>query len=145
VLPDKTAPKQLRGFQKGQSGNPAGRAQGSRTKSTLFAEAILENDREGIMDAVVNAAKNGDPTAMRLCVERLMSLRKGRPAVFPLTALAMVIAMTATPLHATACAGWRALYAADIGRLNALARISADGRTKAHEDSRKCKMTARRP
>jgi hypothetical protein len=51
-----------------------------------------------------------------------------------LTALAMVIAMTATPLHATACAGWRALYAADIGRLNALARISADGRTKAHED-----------
>ncbi|HEV7910800.1 MAG TPA: DUF5681 domain-containing protein [Methylocella sp.] len=62
-----------------QSGNPAGRAQGSRTKSTLFAEAILENDREGIMDAVVNAAKNGDPTAMRLCVERLVPLRKGRP------------------------------------------------------------------
>jgi ISXO2-like transposase domain/Family of unknown function (DUF5681) len=57
--PGKTAPTHLRGFQKGQSGNPAGRAQGSRTKSTLFAEAILENDREGIMDAV--AAKNGDP------------------------------------------------------------------------------------
>jgi Family of unknown function (DUF5681) len=84
VLPDKTAPKQLRGFQKGQSGNPAGRAQCSRTKATLFAEAILENDREGIMDAVVNAAKNGDPTAMRLCVERLVPLRKGRPVVFDL-------------------------------------------------------------
>jgi hypothetical protein len=53
VLPDKTALKQPRGFQKGQSGNPAGRAQGSRTKATLFAEAILENDREGIMGAVV--------------------------------------------------------------------------------------------
>jgi hypothetical protein len=78
VPPDKTAPKQ-RGFQKGQSGNPAGRAQGS-----LFAEAILEDDREGIMDAVVNAAKNGDPTAMRLCVERLVPLRKGRPVVFDL-------------------------------------------------------------
>jgi Family of unknown function (DUF5681) len=86
VPPDKTAPKQ-RGFQKGQSGNPAGRAQGSRTKSTLFAEAILENDREGIMDAVVNAAKNGDPTAMRLCVERLVPLRKGRPVVFDLPAI----------------------------------------------------------
>jgi hypothetical protein len=84
VPPDKTAPKQLRGFQKGQSGNPAGRPQGSRTKSTLFAEAILENDRDGIMDAVVNAAKNGDPTAMRLCVERLVPLRKGRPVVFDL-------------------------------------------------------------
>jgi hypothetical protein len=87
VLPDKTAPKQLRGFKKGQSGNPAGRAQGSRSKSTLFAEAILENDREGIMDAVVNAAKNGDPTAMRLCVERLVPLRKGRPVVFDLPAI----------------------------------------------------------
>ena len=76
---DKAIPKQRHGFQKGQSGNPAGRAQGSRTKSTLFAEAILKNDREGIMDAVVNAAKNGDPTAMRLCVERLVPLRKGRP------------------------------------------------------------------
>ena len=29
-----------------------------------------------------NAAKNGDPTAMRLCVERLVPLRKGRPVVF---------------------------------------------------------------
>ena len=47
--PDKTAPKQLRGFQKGQSGNPAGRAQGSRTKSAVFAEAILEKDREEII------------------------------------------------------------------------------------------------
>jgi hypothetical protein len=28
------------------------RAQGSRTKSTLFAEAILENDREGIMELI---------------------------------------------------------------------------------------------
>ena len=83
-MTDKTALQQPRGFQKGQSGNPAGRPQGSRTKSTLFAEAILENDHEGIMDAVVNAAKKGDPTAMRLCVERLVPLRKGRPVVFDL-------------------------------------------------------------
>jgi hypothetical protein len=83
VPPDKTAPKQ-RGFQKGQSGNPAGRPQGSRTKATLFAEAILEKDREEIINAVVAAAKNGDSTAMRLCVERLIPVRKGRPIVFDL-------------------------------------------------------------
>ena len=82
--PDKTAPKQLRGFQKGQSGNPAGRAQGSRTKSAVFAEAILEKDREEIINAVVKAAKAGDSTAMRLCFERLVPLRKGRPTVFDL-------------------------------------------------------------
>jgi hypothetical protein len=34
--------------------------------------------------AVVNAAKAGDPTAMRLCIERLAQLRKGRPVTFDL-------------------------------------------------------------
>ena len=71
-------------FQKGASGNPAGNHKGSRHKSTLLAEKILEDDRDGIINAVVAAAKNGDSTAMRLCVERLVPLRKGRPVVFDL-------------------------------------------------------------
>jgi hypothetical protein len=44
----------------------------------------MNDDAENIVRAVVNAAKNGDPTAMRLCVERLVPLRKGRPVVFDL-------------------------------------------------------------
>ena len=44
----------------------------------------MEDDAENIVRAVVNAAKAGDPTAMRLCVERLVPLRKGRPVVFDL-------------------------------------------------------------
>ena len=60
MSPDKAIPKQRHGFQKGQSGNPAGRAQGSRTKSAMFAEAILEKEREEIINAVVKAAKAGD-------------------------------------------------------------------------------------
>jgi hypothetical protein len=71
-------------FQKGASGNPAGNHKGSRHKSTLLAEKILEDDRGGIINAVVAAAKNGDPTAMRLGVERPVPLRKGRPVVFDL-------------------------------------------------------------
>jgi Family of unknown function (DUF5681) len=74
-------------FQKGASGNPAGNHKGSRHKSTLLAEKILEDDRDGIINAVVAAAKKGDPTAMRLCVERLVPLRKGRPVVFDLPAI----------------------------------------------------------
>jgi hypothetical protein len=50
----------------------------------LFAEAILEKDREEIINAVVKAAKAGDSTAMWLCIERLVPLRKGRPVVFDL-------------------------------------------------------------
>jgi uncharacterized protein DUF5681 len=56
-------------FQKGASGNPAGNHKGSRHKSTLLAQKILEDDREAIINAVVAAAKNGESTAMRLCAD----------------------------------------------------------------------------
>ena len=71
-------------FQKGVSGNPAGAAKGTRHKITMLAEKLLEDDRDDIVRAVIAAAKGGDPTAMRLCVERLVPLRKGRPVVFDL-------------------------------------------------------------
>jgi hypothetical protein len=71
-------------FQKGQSGNPAGPARGTRHKITMLAEKLLEDDRDAIVRAVIAAAKGGDPTAMRLCVERLVPVRKGRPVVFDL-------------------------------------------------------------
>jgi hypothetical protein len=71
-------------FKKGQSGNPAGPAKGTRHKITMLAEKLLEDDRDDIVRAVIVAAKGGDSTAMRLCVERLVPLRKGRPVVFDL-------------------------------------------------------------
>src|ERR1700731_2404855 len=76
-------------FKKGQSGNPAGPARGTRHKITLLAEKLLEDDRDDIVRAVIAAAKGGDPTAMRLCVERLVPLRKGRPIVFDLPPVKM--------------------------------------------------------
>ena len=42
---------------------------------------------DAIVEAVVTAAKGGDPTAMRLCIERLIPVRRGRPITFPLPAL----------------------------------------------------------
>jgi hypothetical protein len=53
----------------------------------MLAEKLLEDDRDDIVRAVIAAAKGGDPTAMRLCVERLVPLRKGRPVVFDLPAV----------------------------------------------------------
>jgi hypothetical protein len=43
-----------------------------------------EDDAENIVRAVVSAAKAGDPTAMRLCIERLVPVRNGRPIIFDL-------------------------------------------------------------
>ena len=106
-------------FQKGASGNPAGNHKGSRHKSTLLAEKILENDRDGIINAVVAAAKDRDPTAMKICADRLLPLRRGAPVTFSLpaiktatdvvTAIGTVVGEMAsgelTPDEATAVAG----------------------------------------
>ena len=66
------------------SGNPSGKPKGVSARVTQLAEKLLEDDRDAIVRAVIAAAKGGDPTAMRLCVERLVPLRKGRPVVFDL-------------------------------------------------------------
>jgi hypothetical protein len=76
-----------RPFERGQSGNPAGKAKGARARVTMLAEKLLEDDRDAIVKAVIEAAKGGDPTAMRLCIERLIPVRKGRPVQFDLPAL----------------------------------------------------------
>src|SRR2546430_7352306 len=67
-----------RQFQKGQSGNPSGKPPGTRARVTVLGEKIMQDEADAIVQSVVQAAKNGDPTAMRLCVERLIPVRKGR-------------------------------------------------------------------
>jgi hypothetical protein len=74
-------------FQKGTSGNPSGKPKGARARVTQLAEKLLDDDRDAIVRAVIAAAKGGDPTAMRLCIERLIPVRKGRPVVFDLPAI----------------------------------------------------------
>ena len=66
-------------FQPGQSGNPAGRAVGSRNKKTLAAEAALFDHAKELVDNMVQRAKNGEPAAMRLCMERILPVGRGRP------------------------------------------------------------------
>ena len=71
-------------FRKGVSGNPAGRPRGSRNKTTLLAERLLEHEAEDLVRQLVERAKAGDPTALRLCIERLLPKPKERPLQFEL-------------------------------------------------------------
>ena len=93
-MTDNAASRHSGQWKKGQSGNPAGMPKGTRHRATMLAEKFMEDDAENIVRAVVNAAKAGDPTAMRLCIERLAPLRKGRPITFDLPDIEMASDIT---------------------------------------------------
>jgi hypothetical protein len=78
------ATEKQRGFQKGQSGNPAGKPKGVRNRATLMAEKLMQDDAEQVVRAVVEKAKQGDMTAARLIIERIAPVRKGRPITLDL-------------------------------------------------------------
>ena len=49
-----------------------GRPAGSRNKATLIASSLLEGEAEEITRKVIEMAKAGDLTAIRLCMDRLV-------------------------------------------------------------------------
>ena len=65
------------------TGNP-GRPKGSRHKSTLAMEALLQGQAEALTQKAVDLALGGDTTAMRLCLERLYPARKDTTVLFDL-------------------------------------------------------------
>jgi hypothetical protein len=73
-----------RAFEKGRSGNSAGRRPGSRNKATLATMALLAGEAEGLTRKAVEAALAGDPMALRLCVERILPRCRERPVNFTL-------------------------------------------------------------
>ncbi len=79
-------PGRVRGrpFEKGQSGNPAGRRVGCRNKTTIAAAALLTGEAEALTRRAVELALVGDPTAMRLCIERILPPCRERAVKFVL-------------------------------------------------------------
>ncbi len=71
-------------FKKGQIANPAGRPVGSRHKATLAAEALMEGETSRLTRKAIEMALEGDSVAMRLCLERIYPVRRGRAVEFPL-------------------------------------------------------------
>jgi hypothetical protein len=69
-------------FGPGQSGNPNGRPQGSRNKTTLAVEALLDGEAEALTRKAVELAKSGDLVALRLCMDRISPPRRDRPICF---------------------------------------------------------------
>ena len=63
-----------------KEGNNLGRGRplGSRNKTTLALEALMDGQAEALTQAVIDKALEGDTVAMRLCLERIFPVRKGR-------------------------------------------------------------------
>jgi hypothetical protein len=71
-------------FQPGQSGNPAGKPRGARHKTTLLAEKLMQDDAEGVVKRVIEAAKGGDMTAARIVLDRIAPARRDSPVTIAL-------------------------------------------------------------
>jgi Family of unknown function (DUF5681) len=71
-------------FKAGQSGNPAGKAKGTRNAATLAMEALLDGQAEALTQKAIDLALAGDITALRLCLVRVLPARKDRPVTFAL-------------------------------------------------------------
>ena len=93
-MSDEIVPPPARGrrrlFQPGQSGNPAGRRQGSRNQATLAAATLLDGEALGLTRRAVEAALAGDMLAMKLCLERVLPRCHERPVTFSLPSLAAI-------------------------------------------------------
>lgn len=66
-------------FQKGSSGNPGGSRQGRRNRATIIAQHMIDGRGEALINRCIEMAEAGDPTAMRLIMERLVPPRRDRP------------------------------------------------------------------
>ena len=61
-----------------------GRTPGSRNRTTLAVEALLEGEHEALTKAAIDKALEGDTTALRLCLDRIAPPRKDSPVTFEL-------------------------------------------------------------
>jgi hypothetical protein len=71
-------------FLPGKSGNPAGKPKGTRNKTTLAIDALLDGEGEALTRKAITLAKAGDMRALRLCMDRIVPPRRDRPVNFAL-------------------------------------------------------------
>lgn len=128
-------------FEKGRSGNPAGRPSGARNKATLAVEALLEGEAEKLSRKAVELALDGNTMALRLCLDRIAPLRRGsaiRLDIGPVKTLADLGEAQSAILSAMAAGDLTVEEAADAGRVieavgSAYERRELEGRIAALE------------
>ena len=109
-----------RPFQKGRSGNPAGRPAGLRNRAAQIAESLLAGKAEELTRKAVELALAGEPASLRLCVERLLAPCRERPialALPPVRGPADIAPLTERIVAAVGKGGLTASEAGELSRL----------------------------
>jgi hypothetical protein len=107
-------------FRPGQSGNPKGRAKGSRNQITLAMEALLDGESEALTRKAIELGLGGDLSALRICMDRLLPPRKDRPINFEMPTIARIEdapAAMAAITSAVASGNITATEAAEVAKL----------------------------
>jgi hypothetical protein len=112
----------------------------------LALESLLDGQAKALTQKAVDLALSGDRTALRICLDRIMPVRKGRTIEFVLPAIATIAdapkaigAITAAVAHGEITPS----EAADVSRLvetyvRAIEASDLDKRLKALEEAMKC-------
>ena len=74
-------------WKSGQSGNPKGRPQGSRHRVSTAVQNLLEGEGEALTRKCIELAMAGNITALRLCLDRILPVRRDRHVGFRLPSL----------------------------------------------------------
>ena len=77
--PEKTRRKLEGRFEKGCSGNPAGRPKGAVNCTTMAAQELLSGEAQRLTRKAVELALEGNLGALRLCLDRILPIRRGPP------------------------------------------------------------------
>ena len=109
-------------------GNP-GKPRGARHRATRAAEALLEGEAEALTRKAVDRALEGDPVALRLCMERILPVRRERAVALDLPPLRSATDAVAAMAHILEAVARGILTPGEGARLGAL----VEGFRRIHE------------
>jgi len=112
-----------RPFEKGQSGNPAGRPRGSRNRATQAMQLMLDGEAQALTRKAVELALEGDTTALRLCLDRIGPARRERVVPLKLPPVRDAADLAGTMTAIMAAAGKGAISPDEAGRLARLVEV----------------------